>query len=265
VAARRQPTRADIRRQRMQQAVNFPLDWLEERSGLVGGVRYFLFRKVPGDANWMQTLGSATLTAFIVQAVTGAILAMYYKPTPGDAYKSIQYITDELTMGWLVRGMHKWGASVFIILLFFHMARTFLFGAYKYPRELNWIIGVLLLVSGMLEGFTGYLLPWDQTAYWATVVGINLNATAPFVGPFLAQFLQGGLNIGPDTLPKFYSLHMLLIPGLIFALIGLHLYLVVRLGVTSPPWSETAAGREREETGAREGLIRDPAVEGGEV
>jgi quinol-cytochrome oxidoreductase complex cytochrome b subunit len=171
-------------------------------------------------------------------------------------------ITEEVTLGWLVRGMHKWGASVFIILLFFHMARTFLFGAYKYPRELNWIIGVLLLVLGMLEGFTGYLLPWDQTAYWATVVGINLNATAPFVGPFLAQFLQGGLDINPDTLPKFYALHMLLVPGAIFALIGLHLYLVVRLGVTSPPWSQSAAGRERPEaTGAREGLIRDSATE----
>ena len=96
--------------------------------------------------------------------------------------------------------MHRWGASVFIILMFFHMARVFLFGAYKYPRELNWIIGVLLLAIGMLEGFTGYLLPWDQTAYWATVVGINLNGTAPFLGPFLAQFLRGGAEIGPDTL-----------------------------------------------------------------
>jgi ubiquinol-cytochrome c reductase cytochrome b subunit/menaquinol-cytochrome c reductase cytochrome b subunit len=148
--------------------------------------------------------------------------------------------------------------------LFFHMARTFLFGAYKYPRELNWVIGVLLLVLGMLEGFTGYLLPWDQTAYWATVVGINLNATAPVAGPFLAQFLQGGLDINPDTLSKFYALHMLLVPGAIFALIGLHLYLVVRLGVTSPPWSKTAAGRERPEAiaGAREGLIRDASPEG---
>ena len=255
----------NARRSTLQSALLYPLDWLEERSGLVGGVKYFLFRKVPRDTNWFHTLGSATLTAFLVQTITGVILAMYYKPDPDSAYESIQHITNDLTLGWLVRGMHRWGASVFIILMFFHMARVFLFGAYKYPRELNWIVGVLLLAMGMLEGFTGYLLPWDQTAYWATVVGINLNATAPFVGPFLAQFLQGGLNIGPDTLPKFYSLHMLLIPGLIFALIGLHLYLVVRLGVTSPPWSETAAGREREETGAREGLIRDPAVEGGEV
>ncbi len=258
-------TRSSAKAQRNAQlraAALYPLDWLEERSGLVGGVRYFLFRKVPGDTNWMQTLGSATLTAFLVQAITGVILAMYYKPTPGEAYSSIQNITDHVTLGWLVRGMHRWGASVFIILIFFHMARVFLFGAYKYPRELNWIIGVLLLVLGMLEGFTGYLLPWDQTAYWATVVGINLNATAPFVGPFLAQFLQGGLDINPDTLPKFYALHMLLVPGAIFALIGLHLYLVVRLGVTSPPWSQSAAGRERPEaTGAREGLIRDSATE----
>ena len=160
--------------------------------------------------------------------------------------------------------MHKWGASLFIILMFLHMARTFLFGAYKYPRELNWIIGVLLLVMGMAEGFTGYLLPWDQTAYWATVVGININATAPIAGPFIAQFLQGGAQIGPDTLAKFYSLHMLVIPGGIMALIGLHMYLVVRLGVTSPPWSPTAAGRPRGEgeqpTGYgdyREGLIRE--------
>src|SRR5438552_10684836 len=230
------------RRQRLEAAVVYPLDWLEERSGLVGGVRYFLFRKVPSDTNWMQTLGSATLTAFIVQTVTGVILAMFYKPDPRTAYQSIQHITNDVTLGWLVRGMHRWGASVFIILMFLHMGRVFLFGAYKYPRELNWIIGVLLLAMGLGEGFTGYLLPWDQTAYWATVVGININGTAPFLGPFLAQFLQGGSAINGDTLARFYAIHMLLIPGALFALIGLHLYLVVRLGVTSPPWSKEAAG-----------------------
>src|SRR3954471_23153076 len=137
--------------------VMYPIDWLEERSGLVGGVKYFLFRKVPGDTGWAHTLGSATLTAFIVQALTGVILAMYYKPDPNSAYDSIVKITDEVTLGWLVRGMHRWGASVFIILMFLHMGRVFLFGAYKYPRELNWIVGVLLLVLGMLEGFSGYL------------------------------------------------------------------------------------------------------------
>jgi ubiquinol-cytochrome c reductase cytochrome b subunit/menaquinol-cytochrome c reductase cytochrome b subunit len=247
------------RRKQMADVVLYPLDWLEERSGLVGATKYFLFRKVPGDTGWAQTLGSATLTAFLVQAITGVILAMFYKPDPEHAYSSIQYITNDVTLGWLVRGMHRWGASVFIILLFFHMARVFLYGAYKYPRELNWIIGVLLLILGMFEGFTGYLLPFDQTAYWATVVGMNITANGPFVGGIMAQILQGGPEIGTSTLARFYSLHMLVAPGLIFALIGLHLYLVIRLGVTSPPWSKEAAGADyvepEPEPPARAGLV----------
>jgi quinol---cytochrome c reductase cytochrome b subunit, bacillus type len=264
---RRQPTKAEIRRQKVEELVIYPVDWLEERSGLVGGIRYFLFRNVPSDINWMQTLGSAALTAFLVQAITGVILAMYYVPSAATdphtgkpvAWESIVNISDNLTLGWLVRGMHKWGASVFIILMFLHMGRVFLFGAYKYPRELNWIVGVLILLSGMLEGFTGYLLPWDQTAYWATVVGINLNGTAPILGPWLAQFLRSGQEIGVETLPRFYSLHMLILPAGIIALITLHLYLVVRLGVTSPPWSKDAAGGEPvevDETARRPGLTR---------
>jgi menaquinol-cytochrome c reductase cytochrome b subunit len=259
------------RRKQLEAAVVYPLDWLEERSGLVGGVKYFLFRKVPGDTNWFHTLGSATLTAFLVQAVTGVILAMYYhpdttvNPATGNpvAYDSIQNITNHVTLGWLVRGMHRWGASVFIILMFFHMARVFLFGAYKYPRELNWIIGVLLLALGMFEGFTGYLLPWDNTAYWATVVGININGTVPFLGPFIASILRGGSEISGDTLSRFYSLHMLAIPGALFALIGLHLYLVVRLGVSSPPWSKEAAGsgplEPEKPSSGRSGLVQPQA------
>jgi quinol-cytochrome oxidoreductase complex cytochrome b subunit len=253
------------RQQQLEHALLVPVDWLEERSGLVGGLKYFLFRNVPRDTTWFHTLGSATLTAFIVQTVTGVVLAFYYKPSANEAYASIQYITNDLTLGWLVRGMHRWGASVFIILLFLHMGRVFLFGAYKHPRELNWLLGVLLLVLAMLEGFTGYLLPWDETAYWATVVGINLNATAPFAGPFLADFLRGGQEIGTDTLARFYSMHMLLIPGGLIALITLHLYLVIRLGVTSPPWSKEAAGSEREEViTARRGLVEPrPRGDGG--
>jgi len=245
--------------------IEYPVDWIEERSGLVGAIRYFLFRKVPSDTNWFQTLGSATLTAFIIQALTGTILAMYYKPDPQQAYSSIVFISNDLWGGWLVRGMHRWGASVFIILMFLHMGRVFLFGAYKYPRELNWIIGVLLLTLGLAEGFTGYLLPWDQTSYWATTVGININGTAPFLGPFLAQFLQGGTYINADTLSRFYAIHMLLIPGAIFALIGLHLYLVIRLGVTSPPWAPHPAGSgpiESPPVSPRTGLTA-PAPRGG--
>ena len=256
MAARKSP-----RQQQLEAALLYPVDWLDERTGLLGGLRYFLFRNVPRDTNWMQTLGAATLTAFLVQAVTGVILAMFYKPDPNSAYESIVHITDEVFMGWLVRGMHRWGASVFIILMFLHMGRVFLFGAYKYPRELTWIVGVLLMV----EGFTGYLLPWDETAYWATVVGINIQASGPFVGPYLGSILKGGSEIGPDILARFYSLHMLAIPGAIMGLIGIHLYLVVRLGITSPPWSPVAAGREREDEGeasaARVGLV-EPSPRG---
>jgi quinol---cytochrome c reductase cytochrome b subunit, bacillus type len=239
-------TRQAPRGQQLQRVAMYPLDWLEERSGLVGGVKYFLFRKVPSDTGWWHTLGSATLTAFLVQLITGVILAMYYKPSPAEAHRSVVHITDDVWGGWLLRGMHRWGASVFIILMFLHMGRVFLFGAYKYPRELNWIVGVLLLATGLFEGLTGYLLPFDQTAYWATVVAININGTAPFLGPYIATILRGGAEIGPDTLARFYSLHMLLVPGALIGLIGLHLYLIVRLGVTSPPWSRDAAGGERD-------------------
>jgi menaquinol-cytochrome c reductase cytochrome b subunit len=246
------------RRDKLQAAAMYPLDWLEERSGIVGGIRYFLFRKVPSDSSWWHTLGSATLTAFLVQLVTGVILAMYYKPSPAEAHSSVEHITHDLWGGWLVRGMHKWGASVFIILMFLHMGRVFLFGAYKYPRELNWIVGVLILATGLFEGLTGYLLPFDQTAYWATVVAVNINGTAPFVGPYLATILRGGAEVGPDTLARFYSIHMLLVPGALIGLIGLHLYLVVRLGVTSPPWSKEAAGGEPDDEPptTRSGLVQ---------
>ena len=246
------------RQKQLEQLAMAPVDWLEERSGLIGHTKWFLTRKVPRDVSWAQTLGSATLTAFLVQLATGIVLAMYYKPDPATAYQSIQYITNDVTFGWLVRGMHRWGASVFIILLFFHMGRVFIYGAYKYPRELNWLIGVLLLVMALAEGFTGYLLPWDQTSYWATVVGININATAPILGPFIADFLKGGAEIGGETLSRFYSLHMLLIPGGLITLITLHMYLVTRLGVASPPWSKEAAGRDRVEVETRKRGLVEP-------
>ncbi len=234
------------RRTQLEAAALYPLDWLEERSGLVGGMKYFLFRKVPHDTGWFHTLGSATLTAFLVQAITGVVLAMYYKPDPDKAYQSIQFITNDLTLGWLVRGMHRWGASVFIILMFLHMARVFLFGAYKYPRELNWVIGVALLILTMAMSFTGYLLPFDQRSYWATIVGVNINGTGPLVGPYLSDFLRAGPEFGATTLSRFYAIHMLLIPGVMAALIGAHLYLVAKLGTTAPPWLKPADAVKKE-------------------
>ena len=210
--------------------------WVDERTSASGFLRGFLFRKVPKGTNWFYTLGSATMFAFLSQAVTGVFLAMYYDPSPTKAYDSVQHINNDVWLGSLVRGMHHWGASVMIVLIFLHMGRVFFFGAYKYPRELNWLVGVVLLVLTLAMGFTGYLLPFDQRSFWATVVGVNINGTGPFIGPYLADFLRGGPEFGATTLSRFYAIHMLLIPVLIAALIGVHLYLVTKLGTTAPPW-----------------------------
>ncbi len=217
------------------------VDWIDERTSLSPALRWLLWRKVPRGINWYYTLGSATLFAFLNQAVTGVFLAMYYRPdVAGGAYESIRNIDDNVFLGQLVRGMHKWGASVMIILIFLHMARVFFYGAYKYPRELTWIIGVTLLILTLVMGFTGYLLPFDQRSYWATIVGVNINGTGPFVGPFLSDFLRAGPEFGATTLSRFYSIHMLLVPGAMAALIGAHLYLVTKLGITAPPWIKPA-------------------------
>jgi len=210
--------------------------WLDERTGASPFLRGFLYRKVPKGTNWFYTLGSATMFAFLSQAITGVFLAMYYEPDPTRAYESASHITNDVFLGELVRGMHRWGSTVMIILIFMHMGRTFFFGAYKYPRELNWIIGVVLLVLTLAMGLTGYLLPFDQRSFWATVVAVNINASGPVVGPYLADFLRAGAEFGPTTISRFYALHMLAIPGLIAALIGAHLYLVAKLGTTAPPW-----------------------------
>ncbi len=173
------------------------VDWVDERTSLSGAARWLMFRKVPKGTNWFYTLGSATMFAFLSQAVTGVFLAMFYRPDPaGGAYESIRHVTNEVFLGQFVRGMHKWGSSVMVILVFLHMGRTFFFGAYKYPRELNWVIGVVLLILTMVMSFTGYLLPFDQRAYWATIVGVNINGTGPLLGPYLSDFLRGGPEFG---------------------------------------------------------------------
>jgi quinol-cytochrome oxidoreductase complex cytochrome b subunit len=218
--------------------------WIDERTGAGPFLRGFLYRKVPYGTNWFYTLGSATMFAFLSQAVTGVFLAMYYRPSADEAYESAQHITNEVFLGELVRGMHRWGATVMMVLIFLHMGRTFFFGAYKYPRELNWVIGVVLLVLTLMMGLTGYLLPFDQRSFWATVVAVNLNSSGPVIGPYLADFLRGGAEFGATTIARFYALHMLLIPGLIAALIGAHLYLVAKLGTTAPPWLKAEKARD---------------------
>jgi menaquinol-cytochrome c reductase cytochrome b subunit len=240
-ALRSPPSRPDEERrlgptEQAQEAGIAAVDWIDERTSLSGGLRWVMFRKVPKGTNWFYTLGSATMFAFFSQAVTGVFLAMYYDPSVTHAYESARHITNEVFLGEFVRGMHKWGSSMMIILIFLHMARTFFFGAYKYPRELNWLIGVVLLILTFVMGLTGYLLPFDQRSYWATIVANNITASGPMVGPYLGDFLRGGSEFGATTLSRFYAIHMLLIPGGIAALIGAHLYLVAKLGTTAPPW-----------------------------
>src|SRR5215207_3912628 len=218
-------------------------DWVDERTSLSGAARWAMFRNVPKGTNWFYTLGSASLFAFMSQAVTGVFLAMYYDPSITQAYESTRHLTNEVFLGEFVRGMHRWGSTVMVVLVFLHMGRVFFFGAYKYPRELNWIIGVILLILTLVMGLTGYLLPFDQRSYWATIVANNITGTGPILGPYLADFLRAGPEIGATTLARFYAIHMLLVPGLIIALIGAHLYLVVKLGTTAPPWLK--AGRPK--------------------
>jgi menaquinol-cytochrome c reductase cytochrome b subunit len=230
------PAKTSKKREKLAETGVSTIDWLDERTSLSAGARWLMFRKIPRGTNWFYTLGSATMFAFLSQAVTGVFLAMYYDPSPTRAYESVRFLTNEVFLGEFVRGMHKWGSSVMVILIFLHMARTFFFGAYKYPRELNWVIGVVLLILTLMMSFTGYLLPFDQRSYWATTVGVAINGTGPLVGPYLNDFLRGGPEFTATTLSRFYSIHMLLLPGIIAALIGAHLYLVARLGTTAPPW-----------------------------
>jgi menaquinol-cytochrome c reductase cytochrome b subunit len=257
------PKRQTELEQLTEKAKEAPIDtvaWLDQRLGASGFLTGMLFRKVPKGTNWFYTLGSATLFAFIVQATTGVFLAMFYTPSATQAYASISHINNEVPLGQLVHGMHKWGSSVMVILVFLHMGRTFFFGAYKYPRELNWVIGVVLLILTMTMAFTGYLLPFDQRSFWASIVGININGTGPIVGPYLSDFLRAGPELGATTLSRFYAIHMLLVPGAIIALIGAHLYLVVKLGTTAPPWTKptrpkVASPLSELEAGAENGRV----------
>ena len=208
--------------------------WFDERLGLKTIYNVVLDRKIP-KVNWAFTLGSATLFLVVTQGITGILLSAYYVPHPEQAYDSIQYIMNEVTFGWLIRGIHHWGATLMVVLVFLHMLRTFFYAAYKYPRELTWITGVFLLLVTLGMGFTGYLLPWNQRAYWATTVGTSIVETVPLIGPFLMEALRGGAELSTLTLARFFSAHVWILPAALLGLLGIHLYLVVKLGISHIP------------------------------
>jgi len=209
-------------------------NWLNERFGWRSVWETIFLRKIP-HVNWWYTLGSATLFVAINQAITGILLTLYYVPTPDHAYDSVVYITTQLPMGWLIRGMHHWGASVMVILTVAHLLRVFFFGAYKFPREVTWMTGVILLIVVIGFGFTGYLLPWDQRAYWATTVGTRIVGVAPVVGDWLLRVARGGNELSAVTLARFFGTHVWVLPAALIMLVGVHLYLVIRNGISAVP------------------------------
>jgi quinol-cytochrome oxidoreductase complex cytochrome b subunit len=211
--------------------------WLDERLGWRRVWEAIFLRKVP-KVNWLYTLGSATLFVAMNQIVTGILLTIYYVPTPDHAYDSVQYITAQVPAGWLIRGLHHWGASAMVILTALHMLRVILHGAYKYPREVTWFsgVGLLLLVLGF--GFTGYLLPWDQKAFWATTVGTRIAGVAPFVGDWILRVMRGGEELSAVTLARFFGAHVWILPAGLLSILLVHLYLVVRIGISAVPRRE---------------------------
>jgi ubiquinol-cytochrome c reductase cytochrome b subunit len=213
-------------------------DWLDHRTGLPTAVRTFLYENIPASSGWHQVFGSVAMFLFLVQALTGVLLAFNYAPTPGDAYNSLRYILTEVTAGRLMRGMHHWGASMMIVVVVLHMVQVFLYGAYKKPRETTWMVGVALLLLTLAYGLTGYLLPWDNRAYWGTVVTTKIAAQAPLVGTYLTHLLGSGEGIGVVTFARFFGLHVLLLPPVTSLLIGIHVFLVRKHGITPVPGDE---------------------------
>ena len=197
-----------------------------ERIGWEPALRPWLFKDLPPRTGWTATLGSLSLLIFATMFVSGVFLAMHYNPSPDKAYPSIDYIMNDVPGGWLLRGLHHWGASAMVIAVFLHMMTGFFSGAYKKPRELTWISGVVLLLIVLGLGFTGYLLPWDLKAYWATTVSTNIPKDIPLIGGFLSRLALGGDTVSGATLTRFYAIHAMLLPALLVVVLALHIYLV---------------------------------------
>ncbi len=209
-------------------------NWLDERIAWRQVWEAIFLRKIP-KVNWLFTLGSATFFMVILQGFTGILLTIYYVPTPDFAYDSVVYITTQVPAGWLIRGLHHWGASAMIILVGLHMIRVILYGAYKFPREVTWFTGVALLLVVIAFGFTGYLLPWDQKAYWATIVGTLIAGTPPGIGVWVLRIVRGGDDLSAVTLARFFGVHVWVLPAALIFLTSAHMYLVIKLGISDVP------------------------------
>lgn len=214
--------------------ISSTVDWLDDRLG----VREFLDkqagRRVGKHVNFFYCLGGLTFFFFLLQVLTGMLLALYYVASPSEAHASVEYVQKEVSFGWLVRGLHYWGANGMVVMAGAHMLRVFFTGSYKPPRELNWVAGVLLLAVTLAFSFTGYLLPWDQKAYWATQLGTSLIGSVPLIGEFLLRLVRGGAEVSGVTLARFYAAHSLILPVVTLVLLGAHFLMVRRQGISGP-------------------------------
>jgi quinol-cytochrome oxidoreductase complex cytochrome b subunit len=210
-------------------------EWVDERYNVSEPLKKVLSKPVPTYAmRWWYCLGGITAFLFAVQATTGIMLAFYYKPTPETAYASIQFIENEVRFGAAIRAIHSWAANGMIVACIAHMLRVFIMGAFKAPRELNWVSGVFLFIMTLAFGFTGYLLPWDQRAFWATTVGTEIAAAIPVIGDLALVFLRVGWDVSAETLSRFYGLHVIVLPITVLASMGAHFLMVRRLGIAKP-------------------------------
>jgi ubiquinol-cytochrome c reductase cytochrome b subunit len=211
-------------------------DWFEARIQLAAPIRETMEHAVPREtASWFYVFGSAALTVFMLQLVTGILLALLYVPSAGEAWNSLQVLNHQVELGWFIRALHGWGSNFMLAIVLIHMVQVFLFGAHKFPRELTWVVGVLLLLLTLGMAFTGQVLRFDQDAYWGLGIGASISSRIPVLGPWIVKLLLGGPIIASPTLSRFFALHVFVIPGALIAFVGLHLLLVLKLGINEWP------------------------------
>src|SRR5579863_7905102 len=211
-------------------------EWLDARFQLAAPIRQIAEHPVPREtASWFYVFGSAAFVVFMLQIVTGIMLALIYVPSAGEAWNSLQTLNHNVALGWFIRALHGWGSDFMIAIVLIHMVQVFLFGAYKYPRELTWIVGVLLLLMTLGMAFTGQVLRFDQDAYWGLGIGASIASRVPVVGPAIVNVMLGGPIIAGATLSRFFAMHVFVIPGLLIAFVGLHLLLVLKQGINEWP------------------------------
>ncbi|HET6900491.1 MAG TPA: cytochrome b N-terminal domain-containing protein, partial [Vicinamibacteria bacterium] len=210
--------------------------WFEARLQLAAPIRDAAEHPVPRNtASWWYVFGSAALVVFALQFATGILLALVYVPSAGEAWSSLQALNHEVALGWYIRALHGWGSNFMVAIVLIHMMQVFLFGAYKYPRELTWIVGVLLLLMTLGMAFTGQVLRFDQDAYWGLGIGASIASRTPVLGPAVVKLMLGGPIIAGATLSRFFALHVFVIPGLLIGFVGLHVLMVLKLGINEWP------------------------------